>query len=102
MMPLAAPVMTMKSASAMRRPIAGECGDGVGTLVVERPDGVEGGHVEQLARLLRGAGDDDLAVGAGGLGPLVTVQQERQEDRADVIDRAQVEDQPRRRVVAEG
>src|SRR5262249_17861725 len=64
--------------------------------VIQRPEGVQRGHVQQLTRLGGSAGDDHLA--AVLLDALVAAQQERQEDRAEVVHLAQVEDQPGGRI----
>src|SRR5215475_4028199 len=67
--------------------------------VVQGPQGVEGGHVEQLAGARRCPRDDHLA--AVLLDALVTAEQKGQEDRADVVDLAEVENEAGRWIGAE-
>src|SRR5579885_1652940 len=71
--------------------------EGLGAGVVDGPEGVQGGQAEQLAGLGGGADQDHLA--AVPLDEHVAAEQERQEHRAEVLDLAEVDDQPCRRVL---
>src|SRR5206468_4879594 len=72
----------------------------LGARVVERPERVEGREVEQLADAVGSARQHHLA--AVLLYKHMTFYQERDEHRAEELDLAEVDDQPGRRVLAQG